>query len=272
MAEITSEDFPGERLIVCRNPELAAERSRKRQELRDATEAELQKVQAMTTRTRNKLRGKDKIGLKVGAVLDRRHMAKHFELAITETNLSWSRKTDAIAAETALDGFYVIRTNLPKAGYPAADVVLAYKGLSQAERAFRDLKSGDLEVRPIHHRRARRVRAHVFLCMLAYYVTWHMKRDLAPMLFKDDDPTTAVTQRPSPVAKATVSPAARAKAARKRTADGQPVHSFRTLLQDLANLTRNTVRFGDTLPIIASTRPTPIHSQAFKLLDVKLTA
>jgi transposase len=272
MAEITSKDFPGERLIVCRNPELAAERSRKRQELLDATEAELKKVQAMTVRAGNRLRGKDKIGLKVGALLDRRHMAKHFELTITETSLSWSRKTDAIAAEAALDGIYVIRTNLPEAGYPAADVVLAYKGLSQAERAFRDLKSGDLEVRPIHHRRARRVRAHIFLCMLAYYVTWHMKRDLAPMLFKDDDPTTAATHRPSPVAKATVSPAARAKAARKRTADGQPVHSFRTLLQDLANLTRNTVRFGDALPIVALARPTPIHSQAFKLLAVKLTA
>jgi transposase len=272
MAEITAEAFPGERLIVCRNPELAAERRRKRQELLDATEAELQKVQAMTARAHNRLRGKDKIGLKVGALLDRRHMAKHFELTITETSLSWTRKADAIAAEAALDGIYVIRTNLPEEGYPAANVILAYKGLSQAERAFRDIKSGDLEVRPIHHRRARRVRAHVFLCMLAYYVTWHMKRDLAPMLFKDDDPTTAAVQRSSPVAKAKVSPAARAKAATKRTADGQPVHSFRTLLQDLASLTRNTVRFGDALPLVALTRPTPIHTRAFELLAVKLAA
>jgi hypothetical protein len=272
MAEITAEAFPGERLIVCRNPELAAERSRKRQELLDATEVELQKVQAMTVRARNTLRGKDKIGLKVGALLDRRHMAKHFELTITETSLSWTRKADAIAAEAALDGIYVIRTNLPEDGYPAADVILAYKGLSHAERAFRDIKSGDLEVRPIHHRRARRVRAHVFLCMLAYYVTWHMKRDLAPMLFKDDDPTTAAAQRLSPVAKAKLSPAARTKAATKRTADGQPVHSFRTLLQDLASLTRNTVRFGDALPVVTLARPTPIHARAFELLTVKLAA
>ncbi len=272
MAEITAGAFPGERLIVCRNPELAAERRRKRRELLDATEAELQKLQAMTARARNRLRGKDKIGLKVGALLDRRHMAKHFELTITETSLSWTRKADAIAAEAALDGIYVIRTNLPEGAYPAANVILAYKGLSQAERAFRDIKSGDLEVRPIHHRRARRVRAHVFLCMLAYYVTWHMKRDLAPMLFKDDEPATAAAQRSSPVAKAKLSPAARAKAATKRTADGQPVHSFRTLLQDLASLTRNTVRFGDALPLVALTRPTPIHARAFELLAVKLPA
>ncbi len=254
MAEITAGAFPGERLIVCRNPELAAERRRKRRELLDATEAELQKLQAMTARARNRLRGKDKIGLKVGALLDRRHMAKHFELTITETSLSWTRKADAIAAEAALDGIYVIRTNLPEGAYPAANVILAYKGLSQAERA------------------ARRVRAHVFLCMLAYYVTWHMKRDLAPMLFKDDEPATAAAQRSSPVAKAKLSPAARAKAATKRTADGQPVHSFRTLLQDLASLTRNTVRFGDALPLVALTRPTPIHARAFELLAVKLPA
>ena len=142
----------------------------------------------------------------------------------------------------------MIRSNLPENGFPAAAIVLAYKGLSHAERGFRDIKSGDLDVRPIHHRRAHRVRAHVFLCMLAYYVIWHMKRDLAPMLFKDDNPAAAAAQRSSPVAKAKVSPAARRKAARKRTEDGQPVHSFRTLLQDLANLTRNSVRFGDAHP------------------------
>jgi hypothetical protein len=272
MAEITSQDYPGERLIVCRNPELAAERARKRSELLDATEEELAKVQAMTRRKRDPLRGKDKIGLKLGAVLDRRHMAKHFDLDITETSFTWSRKTEAIAAEAALDGIYVIRSNLPQGGFPAAAVVLAYKGLSHAERGFRDIKSGDLDIRPIHHRRARRVRAHVLLCMLAYYVVWHMKRDLAPMLFKDDDPTAAAAQRQSPVAKAKVSPAARAKAARKRTAEGQPAHSFRTLLQDLGNLTRNSVRFGDARPVTIFTRPTQIHSRAFELLRVKLAA
>ena len=149
------------------------------------------------------------------------------QLAIADTSFAWSRKAAAIAAEAALDGVYVIRSNLPEDGFPAAAIVLAYKGLSHAERGFRDLKSGDLDVRPIHHRRAHRVRAHVFLCMLAYYVIWHMKRDLAPMLFKDDNPAAAAAQRSSPVAKAKVSPAARRKAARKRTEDGQPVHSFR---------------------------------------------
>ena len=272
MAQITSEDYPGERLIVCRNPELAAERTRKRNELLDATEAELAKVQAMTRRKRDPLRGKDKIGLKLGAVLDRRHMAKHFDLAITETGLTWSRKAAAIAAEAALDGIYVIRSNLPKDGFSAAAIVLAYKGLSHVERGFRDIKSGDLDVRPIHHRRASRVRGHVFLCMLAYYVVWHMKRHLAPMLFMDDDPAAAAVERNSPVAKAKVSPAARLKAARKRTAQGQPVHSFRTLLQDLANLTRNSVRFGDARPAVILTRPTPIQARAFELLAVKLAA
>jgi Transposase DDE domain len=272
MAEITSDDYPGNRLVVCRNPELAAERTRKRGELLAATEKELATVRAMVLRKRNPLRGTDKIALKVGAVLDHRHMAKHFELAITDTSLAWSRKAEAIAAEAALDGIYVIRSNLPKDGFPAAAIVLAYKGLSHAERDFRDIKSGDLDVRPIHHRRAHRVCAHVFLCMLAHYVIWHMKRDLAPMLFKDDDPATAAALRSSPVAKAKVSPAARHKAASKRTADGQPVHSFRTLLQDLASLTRNSVRFGDARPTTILARPTPIHARAFELLGLKIAA
>ncbi len=272
MAEIASDDYPGERLIVCRNPELAAERTRKRAELIAATEKALAKIRAMTERKSHPLHGKDKIALKVGAVLDRRHMAKHFELAITDTSLAWSRKAEAIAAEAALDGIYVIRSNLPQDGFPAAAIVLAYKGLSHAERGFRDIKSGDLDVRPIHHRRAHRVRAHVFLCMLAYYVIWHMKRDLAPMLFKDDDPAAAAAQRSSPVAKAKVSPAARRKAARKRTEDGQPVHSFRTLLQDLANLTRNSVRFGDAHPTTILARPTPSQTRAFELLNLKIAA
>src|SRR5208337_2748861 len=272
MAEIASDDYPGERLIVCRNPELAAERTRKRAELIEATEKALIKIRAMTVRKRNPLRGKDKIALKVGAVLDRRHMAKHFELAITDTGLAWSRKAEAIAAEAALDGVYGIRSSLPGDGFPAAAIVLAYKGLSHAERGFRDIKSGDLDVRPIHHRRAHRVRAHVFLCMLAYYVIWHMKRDLAPMLFKDDDPAAAAAQRSSPVGKAKVSPAARRKALRKRTEDGQPVHSFRTLLQDLANLTRNSVLFGDARPTTILARPTPTQTRAFNLLRLNIAA
>jgi transposase len=272
MAEITADDYPGERLVVCRNPDLAAERTRKRSELIAATEKELAKIQAATRRKRAPLRGKDKIGLKVGAVLNRRHMAKHFEINIADTSFAFSRKTEAIAAEAALDGIYVIRSSLPSDGFPTAAIVLAYKGLSHAERGFRDIKSGDLDVRPIHHRRAHRVRAHVFLCMLAYYVVWHMKRDLAPMLFKDDDPTAAAAQRTSPVAKAKVSPAARLKAACKRAADGQPVHSFRTLLQDLANLTRNSVRFGDARPTTILARLTPTQTRAFQLLGLKIAA
>jgi transposase len=272
MAEIVSDDFPGERLVVCRNPELAAERARKREELLNATETALVKIRAMTEKKRNPLRGADKIALKVGAVIDRRHMAKHFDLAITETGLAWSRKAEAIAAEAALDGVYVIRSSLPGAGFPAAALVLAYKGLSHAERGFRDIKSGDLDLRPIHHRRAHRVRAHVFLCMLAYYVVWRMKRDLAPMLFKDDNPEAAAAERASPVAKAKVSPAARRKAVNRRTEDGQPVHSFRTLLQDLANLTRNTVRFGDARPTTILSRPTPTQTRAFALLGLKIAA
>jgi len=232
-----------------------------------------QKVRrAMIEKKRNPLRGQDKIALKVGAVLDRRHMAKHFDLAIAETGLAWSRKAEAIAAEAALDGIYVIRSSLPGDGFPAAALVLAYKGLSHAERGFRDIKSGDLEVRPIHHRRAHRVRAHVFLCMLAYYVVWRMKRDLAPMLFKDDDPAAAAAERSSPVAKARVSPSARRKAISRRAEDGQPVHSFRTLLQDLANLTRNSVRFGDARPTTILSRPTPTQTRAFQLLGLKIAA
>ena len=272
MAEIVSDDYPGERLVVCRNPELAAERARKRVELLDATEKALIKIRAMTEKKRNPLRGADKIALKVGAVLDRRRMAKHFDLAIAETGLAWSRKAEAIATEAALDGIYVIRSSVPADGFAAADLVLAYKGLSHAERGFRDLKSGDLDVRPIHHRRAHRVRAHVFLCMLAYYVVWRMKRDLAPMLFKDDDPAAAAAERSSPVAKAKVSPAARRKAITRRAEDGQPVHSFRTLLQDLANLTRNRVRFGDARPTTILSRPTPTQTRAFELLGLKIAA
>jgi Transposase DDE domain len=272
MAEITSDDYPGERLVVCRNPDLAARRCHKRQELLEATERQLAAVAARLHSKRRPLRGATRIGIAVGAVLNKHRMAKHFDVAITDTTLSWSRRQDAIAAEAALDGFYVIRTNLPAAACSTEQVVLAYKGLSQVERAFRSLKTTDLDIRPIHHRRARRVRGHVLLCMLAYYVTWHMQQALAPMLFIDHDKQAAALQRASPVAAARVSPAARAKAATKRTADGQPVHSFATLLADLANLTRNTVRFGNALPVTVLSRPTPVQQRAFQLLGLKLAA
>ena len=272
MAEITSSDYPGERLVVCRNPHLAARRSRKRQDLLEATERLLAAVAARLRSKHRPLRGAATIGIAVGAVLNKHKMAKHFDVVISDTTLSWSRIQDAIAAEAALDGFYVIRTNLPAAICSTEQVVLAYKGLSQVERAFRSLKTTDLDIRPIHHRRARRVRGHVLLCMLAYYVTWHMQHALAPMLFIDHDKQSAARQRTSPVAAARVSPAARAKAASKRTADGQPVHSFATLLADLANLTRNTVRFDNALPVTVLSRPTPVQQRAFQLLGLKLAA
>ena len=221
MAEITAEDYPGERLVVCRNPDLAARRCHQRQELLDATERRLDAVATRLHHKRRPLRGAARIGIAVGAVLNKhrpapgrltRGMAKHFDVVISDTTLSWSRKHDAIAAEAALDGFYVIRTNLPAKVFPTEQVVLAYKGLSQVERAFRSLKATDLDIRPIHHRRARRVRGHVLLCMLAYHVTWHMQQALAPMLFTTDhDKQAAALQRASPVAAARVSPAARAR-------------------------------------------------------------
>ena len=270
MAEISSPDFPGERLVVCRNPHLAAERARKREDLLAASEKDLAKIQAATTRARNPLRGAAEIALKVGAVLGRRKVAKHFRLTITEETLGFARDAAAIAREAALDGFYVLRTSVSPETLDAAATVLAYKSLAQVERAFRSLKSIDLDIRPVHHRLAGRVRAHVFLCMLAYYVAWHMRRKLAPLLFEDHDRKAAAAARPSPVAAAEVSPAAHAKARTRKTDDGAPVHSFRTLLADLATLTRNTVRFGDKLPITVLSRPTPPQQRAFDHLGLAI--
>jgi transposase len=271
VAEISSPDFPGERLVVCRNPDLAAERARTREDLLAATEKDLAKIKAATTRARNPLRGEAALALKVGAVLGRRKVAKHFRLTITEETLSFVRDAAAIAREAALDGFYVLRTSVPAETLDAATTVLAYKSLAHVERAFRSLKSIDLDIRPVHHRLAGRVRAHVFLCMLAYYVAWHMRRKLTPLLFEDHAREAAAAARTSPVAAAEVSPAARAKARARKTEDGQPVHSFRTLLADLATLTRNTVRFGDALPMTVLSRPTPIQQRAFDLLGTALT-
>ena len=271
MAEISSPDFPGERLVACRNPDLAAERARKRDDLLAATEGDLAKIQAATTRVRRPLRGEAAIALKVGAVLGRRKVAKHFRLTISEETLSFVRNEAAITAEAALDGFYVLRTSVPANDLDAGASVLAYKSLAQVERAFRSLKSIDLDIRPVHHRLAGRVRAHVFLCMLAYYVQWHMRRKLAPLLFEDHDRPAAAAARTSPVASAQVSAAARAKARARKTEDGKPVHSFRTLVADLATLTRNTVRFGDNLPMTVLSRSTPLQQRAFDLLAVALT-
>ena len=270
LAEITSPDYPGERLVVCRNPDLAAERARKRAALLAATEQDLAKIVAATRRARAPLRGRAQIALKVGAVLGRRKVAKHFGLTITDEGLSFVRDEAAIAREAALDGFYVVRTSMPAASLDAAATVLAYKSLAQLERAFRSLKTVDLEVRPIHHRLAGRVRAHVFLCMLAHYVQWHLRRALAPLLFDDHDREAALAQRASPVAVARVSPAAAAKARTRRTDDDRPVHSFRTLLADLATLTRNTVRLGEAPPITMLARPTPLQDDVFHRLGLAL--
>jgi transposase len=270
LAEISSPDYPGERLVVCRNPLLATERKRKREELLQATEKELEKVAVATRRAKNSLRGKAPIGLRVGRVLGRFKMGKHFKLEITEEGFGYQRNQDAIAQEAALDGIYVIRTNVALATLSPADIVLSYKRLTHVERAFRCLKTVDLKLRPIHHHLADRVRAHVFICMLAYYVEWHMRRALAPMLFEDDDRSSAARQRGSAVAKARRSDKALRKAQTKLAADGSPVHSFQTLLEDLATLAKNTLQPKDTSakPFEMITAPTPLQQRALNLLGV----
>jgi hypothetical protein len=270
MAEITAPDYPGERRVVCRNPALAIERARKREDLLLATERDLARIQAVVARETKPLRGRDKIGLRVGRVLGRRKMAKHIQLTIEETAFSFVRDKASIAREAALDGFYVVRTSVPKVELDSTATVLAYKSLAHVERAFRTIKTTELEVRPIHHRLAGRVRAHVFLCMLAYYVMWHMRQALAPLLFDDHERDAAAGARISPVAPAKVSVAARKKAASRRTVEGHPVHSFRTLLQDLATLARNVVHIGDAPPTVMLTRATHIQQAIFNKLGISV--
>jgi hypothetical protein len=268
LAEITSPDYPGERLIVCRNPLLAAERRRKRDEMLAATERDLARIRQAVERRRAPLQGAAKIGLAVGAVLDKRKMAKHYELAITDTSFTWRRKDAAMAAEARLDGIYVIRTNLPAATLTADQTVGAYKSLAQVERAFRCLKTVDLEIRPIYHWTAPRVRAHVLLCMLAYYVEFHMRQALAPILFDDHD--RAAAERQSIVAPAERSPAAKRKLATRRTDDGLPVHSFRSLLDDLATLCLNKLSLpsNPNYRFSMPTASTPLQARALELLGV----
>ena len=269
LAEIESPDFPGERLVVCKNPALAEERRRKRDELLDATEQDLKDIQARVLRQRRPLRGADKIGQAVGALLGRRKVAKHFLVTISDDALSFTRDQAAIAAEAALDGFYVLRTGVPAQALAAADTARAYKSLARVERAFRSLKTVDLDIRPVFHWVSPRVRAHVFLCMLACHLEWHMRQALAPMMFDDHDRAAGEALRPSPVAKAQPSPAAKRKARTKRTDDGLPVHSFQTLLADLATLTRNTVRFASAPTMALLATPTQIQQRAFDLLGLK---
>ncbi len=270
LAEIQHPSYQGERLIACRNPLLAEERSRKRTELLASTQKQLDKIAAATQRKKKPLRGCQEIGLAAGKILGRSKMGKHFRLFIEEDGFRCERKQDNIEREAALDGIYVIRTSVPVETLSSEKVVRCYKGLSDVERAFRSLKSVDLKIRPIYHYLADRVRAHVFLCMLAYYVEWHMRQALTPVLFDDDDPAAAETARKSIVSPAERSPQAKNKDALKRTPDGMPVHSFQTLLKDLATLTLNQVRVGDQTVQMAAT-PTPVQQRALDLLQVSAT-
>jgi transposase len=266
LAEIRSSAFPGERLVACRNPLLRAERARKREALLVSTEKELEKISKAVARERRPLRGQDTIGVRVGRVLGRFKMAKHFRYEITDDGFEFERDSEGIEDEAALDGIYVIRTTVPKDEMTAEAAVEAYKNLSQVERAFRSTKT-DLDVRPLHHHTEPRVRAHVFLCMLAYYVEWHLRRSLAPLLFQDHDRAAAAGERANVVAKAGISPAARRKKARRETEEGLPVHSFRTLLAELATATRTRVRVGQhTFDKLAQL--TPLQQRAFQLLEV----
>jgi hypothetical protein len=267
LAEISHPDYPAERLVACRNPALADQRSRKRDELLAATEADLAPIAAAVERDRRPLRGADKIGLRVGKVVNRHKMAKHFELTITDDQFSYTRKTDAISGEAALDGIYVIRASTPHtASLDAGRIVEAYKDLKFNEAGFRSLKAIDLDLRPIHHFTEARVRAHVFICMLALYLVWHLRRTWAPLCFTDE----ATPERADPVARATRSAAARAKAARKRDLDDQPLHSFATLLDELATLTRNTIVFTGGARITKLATPTPLQRRAFELIGAPI--
>jgi len=272
LAEFIDPAFPGERLIACHNPLLAEQRRRKRLELLALTETLLLKIVTATTRKRRPLTGQVAIARRVERDANKYKMAKHFELDITDTSFRYRRKEEAIAQEARLDGIYVVRTSVPEDALSAEQSVEAYKSLSTVERAFRSIKTVDLKVRPIYHRLENRVRCHIFLCMLAYYVEWHMRRDLAPILFDDHDRAAAKAERASIVAPAQRSPSAQAKAHTKRTHDGQPVHSFRTLLADLGSIVRNTCAPTaiDVPSFEKTTRPTPLQQRAFDLLGVKL--
>lgn len=273
LAEIKSVDFPNERLVACRNPLLLEERRRKRNEMLAATETKLTLIRTAVDRAKRPLRGKDKIGMRVGLALARTKMGKHFNVEITDDSFRFERKQANIEQEAALDGIYVVRTSLPKREIDAEGVVRAYKQLANVERAFRSIKTIDLKIRPVFHYTADRVRSHVFLCMLAYYVEWHMREALAPMLFGEDDADAAELARTSVVAPATPSPSALAKARTKRTAEDAPAHSFRTLLNDLATIAHNRVRTGasdDAASFTVITTPTTIQQRAFSLLGVGL--
>jgi transposase len=268
LAEITSQQFPGERLVVCRNPAVAAERARKRSELLAATETELAKVTAMITRPRGRLRSADAgtIGQRVGRVINRYKVAKHFQTEIADGRFSYQRKTDQITAEAALDGLYVIRTTCPPKQLSAPATVRAYKQLKMAERAFRTMKD-TIEVRPIHHHLEPRVRTHVFLCMLAYYVAFELHARLTPLLFTDDTPLAPA----DPVAPAQRSPAAKTKAGSQTTPDDLPAHNLTDLLSELGTICRNQLRIGTSQHTFSRlSTPTRLQARALDLLDINL--
>ncbi len=265
---ITHPDYPGERLVACKNPLLAAERSRKRIELLAATVAELEKIRCATIRQSRPLRGKDKIALRVGKVMNHYKMAKHFAIEITEDSLTFTKKEDQIAAEAALDGIYVLRTSLGEENFTTKEVVSSYKALAQVERVFRSFNT-DIDIRPIRHRSEGRVRTHVFLRMLSYYVSFHMEQKLAPILFRDDDKTSAEAERTSPVAPAMRSERALGKIHTKRTENGEPVHSFQSLMRDLATICANKVQPNTSdLAFTVITTPTTLQHRALDLLGV----
>lgn len=268
LAEIQSPDFPGERLVVCRNPLLARSRAHKREELLAATEADLEKIRSAVLRAKAPLRGAARIGVRIGRVIGKHKMAKHFDLEISAAAFSFSRRSENIAREAAIDGLYVVRAKVTDEDFSPSQLVERYKDLSLVENAFRSIKTVDLKVRPIHHRDEDRVRCHVFLCMLAYYVEWHMRAALKAVLFDEDDHEAARAQRPDVVAPKKPSPSAKRKALTKRCRDGLPVHSFQTLLEDLATITRNTI-----LPKLAGApgwqqdaEPTPQQEKILRLL------
>jgi transposase len=259
---IVPDDYPGERLVVCRNPLVGSERTRKREDLLAATEHNLAEIAERVAR--GALHGADQIGLAVGPALTRYRMRKHFQIEITDTTLTFERKQAQIAAEAALDGIYVLRTSVAADDLSTAEIVRSYKQLEQVERAFKTFKGPELEIRPIHHHREDRVRAHVFLCMLAYYLTWHLRQAWTPLIFKDEQPPTAA----DPVAKATRSAQAQRKAQTKRTSAGEPCHSYKSLLTELATLTRNTIRLaGATATFERLAEPTPLQARALELAE-----
>lgn len=271
LAEITSEDYPGERLVVCRNPLLAEKRRHCRTELLERTEGKLEEIRQATQRKSRALRGKDKIGVRVGRVLNKCKMGKHFILKIEEEGFSFERNDEKIEAEAALDGIYIVRTSLSAKTMGGEEAVLAYKNLARVERAFRSLKTIDLKIRPIHHRLDDRIRAHVFLCMLAYYVEWHLRARIKSILFEDEDRAAVECERASVVAPAPRSKKARRKEGSKRTENNWPVQSFQTLLEDMGTLTRNVVTVAGTKEsFCVKTQPSAFQKHVFSLAGIDL--